>query len=192
MLHENSGVLALSVRVARPNDVADLREIIVTSFYRQATTPSWLLPLLRLGLYESLKQHVQDKAGYHIVFVAVAPDVSGAANSDQVVGLVEMSSCANGFFQLFQPHYPYLSNLAVRSDYRRQGVAQTLLRHCEERAQQQGFHQLYLHVLEGNQPARQLYSKSGYQPLKIEQLYDCWFLGRSRRLLLHKSLKPTL
>jgi len=84
--------------------------------------------------------------------------------------------------------YPYLSNLAVEPRYRQRGVGQQLLLACERLVQEWGFHELYLHVLENNLPARRLYTKVGYQLHTVEADWVNWFMGRPRRLLLRKSL----
>lgn len=90
--------------------------------------------------------------------------------------------------------YLYLSNLAVPLPYRRQGVARKLLDACELTAQQWGFSEIYLHVMEDNQAAQNLYTQAGYTihpqgtdwPLSLEQVRQ--WLGRPRRLLMRKQL----
>jgi hypothetical protein len=53
-----------------------------------------------------------------------------------------------------------------------------------------GFCDLYLHVLEDNHQARQLYLKTGYEQLQVESSVGAWLLGRPKRLFLHKQLTP--
>ncbi|MEM9247013.1 MAG: GNAT family N-acetyltransferase, partial [Cyanobacteria bacterium P01_F01_bin.153] len=81
-----------------------------------------------------------------------------------------------------------ISNLAIAEPYRRQGVATALLVECERFAKRWGFTAIYLHVLEDNQAARRLYQGVGY---RTESILADWFsrlLGRSRRLLMRKTL----
>lgn len=91
----------------------------------------------------------------------------------------------------WQPHasqYPYISNLAVRKSYRRQGVARQLLLACERTSLEWGFPDLYLHVLENNHQARQLYLKAGYQLRQVEPSYSAWLFGQPKRLFLQKHI----
>jgi ribosomal protein S18 acetylase RimI-like enzyme len=62
---------------------------------------------------------------------------------------------------------------------------------CEQTALDWGFPDIYLHVLENNHQARQLYLKTGYQLRQIEPSYGAWLLGRPKRLLLQKHLSTT-
>lgn len=82
----------------------------------------------------------------------------------------------------------YLSNLAVACAYRRRGVAQSLLRACEEIARDWGFSELYLHVLENNLAARRLYRKLGYRLEQVDCGLSQWLLAQPRQFLLKKTL----
>ncbi|NJK28270.1 MAG: GNAT family N-acetyltransferase [Coleofasciculaceae cyanobacterium SM2_3_26] len=84
----------------------------------------------------------------------------------------------------------YLSNLAVKAEYRRQGIALQLLDACEQIALGWGFDKLYLHVLENNQRARQLYAKAGFRPQRQRDCLLLQWLVQPKRLLLQKSLTP--
>ena len=89
---------------------------------------------------------------------------------------------------LGSPTYLYVSNLAIDQGHRRQGIATALLEECDQLARQWGFSETYLHVLENNQGARRLYRTVGYE---TEAVLGNWFtqtLGRSRRLLMRKTL----
>ena len=84
--------------------------------------------------------------------------------------------------------FAYLSNLAVHPQYRRQGAACALLTSCEKVAAEWGFKDLYLHVLENNHQARQLYFKLGYRMHQIDSNWNTFFFRRSRQILLYKHL----
>ncbi len=84
--------------------------------------------------------------------------------------------------------YPYISNLAVGTEFRRQGVAQQLLISCERTALDWGVEDIYLHVLENNHQARQLYLKRGYRLHQVESSICAWLLRQPRRLFLRKNL----
>jgi ribosomal protein S18 acetylase RimI-like enzyme len=111
-----------------------------------------------------------------------------SASSDRPVGTIEISLKTPPPWQSPHAPYLYLSNLAVHSDYRRQGAAQKLLHTCDRVALGWGFQDLYLHVLESNHAARRLYLRSGYHVLRAETSFSSWMLGRSRQLFMHKSL----
>ncbi len=55
-----------------------------------------------------------------------------------------------------------INNLAVRADWRRQGIGRTLVRAVEEWAQRKGLMQTRLEVYEFNAGARTLYEQLGY------------------------------
>ncbi len=87
---------------------------------------------------------------------------------------------------------PYLSNLAVCRTVRRQGIARRLLTTCRTFAQTQGYQDLYLHVLENNQPARQLYTQLGYRFQRVDPSWEEFFWKRPSRLLLRQSIRDDL
>ncbi|HEY9845611.1 MAG TPA: GNAT family N-acetyltransferase, partial [Candidatus Caenarcaniphilales bacterium] len=64
-----------------------------------------------------------------------------------------------------------------------------LLLTCERTIRDYGFSDLYLHVLETNQPAQRLYSKLGYQVQHADALWLSCLFQRPRRLLLHKRFR---
>jgi len=83
---------------------------------------------------------------------------------------------------------PYISNLAVLPQARRQGLARQLLLACEAIALEWGFDCLYLHVLEDNQRARSLYQSLGYHIIRREHNFGSLFCGQAQQLLLCKSV----
>jgi ribosomal protein S18 acetylase RimI-like enzyme len=57
----------------------------------------------------------------------------------------------------------YLEYLWVAPDFRRDGVASLLLKTVLARLQASGVHTVWLYILDGNDPARRLYQKFGFQ-----------------------------
>lgn len=108
---------------------------------------------------------------------------------EELVGTVELALRTS--WQPGSSQYPYISNLAVSHSCRRQGVARQLLLACERTSLEWGYSNLYLHVLENNHQARQLYLKAGYQFSQAESDLLSWLLGRPKRLFLQKHC-PTL
>lgn len=185
------------VRPTKPEDVAGVASIIADSFHSREGFFGWAYPLLRLGIYEDIRSRLLKPLQHHVCLVAVDATTTGntIGISNKVAGTVEMSvrspfpglgTCYNGLHHSRQ--YPYLSNLAVDSNYRRQGVARVLLESCDRIALSWGFHDLYLHVLANNHAAKQLYFKLGYQLHSVDTSLSAWLMGRPQQLLLHKHL----
>lgn len=182
------------IRAAQPGDLTGLAEILADSFHSQNGILGWAYPLLRLGIYEDLRNRLRSTSPYHICLVAVATGASTAteehpySGGEQLAGTVEMALRSTEPWRERSSQYLYLSNLAVRSTDRRRGVARLLLLNCELVALNWGFKDLYLHVLENNHSARQLYFKLGYQLHKVDSSWSAWLLGRPRQIFLHKHL----
>jgi ribosomal protein S18 acetylase RimI-like enzyme len=182
------------IRAAQSGDLTGLAEILADSFHSQQGILGWAYPLLRLGIYEDLRNRLGSSSPHHICLVAV--DRTG----DELAGTVEMAvrstqpwaSKGKASSKRVGCQYPYLSNLAVRPSHRRRGVAGQLLLNCEQVALFWGFQDLSLHVLENNHQARQLYFKLGYQLCQVDSSWSTWLLGQPRQLFLHKHLSATL
>ncbi|MEC4813556.1 MAG: GNAT family N-acetyltransferase [Scytonema sp. PMC 1069.18] len=173
------------IREATTVDLTGVAQIIAESFHSQNGFWGWLFPLLRLGIYEDIRHRLASPSPHQICLVAVdtTPGVS-----NQVVGTVELGVRFNSSWTSVAKSFPYLSNLAVHPQYRRQGAASSLLLACEKVALNWGFQDLYLHVLEHNHQARQLYFKLGYQMNHVDSHLNTFFLRRSRQILLQKRL----
>lgn len=179
----------ISVRPAQLTDLAALVDLLSDSFYPRAGVMQWFLPLLRLGVYEDLRYRLRSSLPSDSDYVClVALILLPTRDKPDLAGTVELSLRSTTPFQFRSLPYPYLSNLAVRLEVRRQGVAQKLLAACERAALDLGFEDLYLHVLEDNHQARQLYAKAGYQVQQEGSFWQCWFWRQPRKLLLHKRL----
>jgi ribosomal protein S18 acetylase RimI-like enzyme len=178
----------LTVRTTIPADLTGVAQIIALSFHSQKGLWGWAFPLLRLGIYEDLRHRLASPAPHHTCLVAVetSPDLA-----DNVIATVELGVRFSDSWTQLGKSFPYLSNLAVHPNYRRRGAASELLVHCEKLTREWGFQDLYLHVLENNHQARQLYFKLGYRVYQVESRWNALFLGRSRQILLHKRLTPS-
>ncbi len=189
---DNSGgntASSLIIRSAEPQDLYILSEILADSFHGSSGYKRWFYPLLRMGMYEDLKNRLRSPLPHYICLVAVMPALPTAANASPIlVGSVEMALRSFSPWPLGGVQYPYLSNLAVKPECRRQGVAKQLLNACEQTALKWKFSQVYLHVLETNYQAKNLYFQRGYQLEKIESGSITWLFGQPRRLFLCKSL----
>ena len=182
------------VRPAKLEDMSSIAEILADSFHSREGIFGWAYPLLRLGIHEDLANRLRSNSQHHVCLVAVerATNASNSYNS-VVAGTVEMSVRSHSPYLYPQTdylnrQYPYLSNLAVHTNYRRRKVAFQLLLNCEQVALSWGKADLYLHVLENNHCARQLYFKLGYKLHSIDANWTTKILGRPRQILLHKHL----
>lgn len=207
-----------SVRVAASKDLALLADLLALSFHSGEGFVDWLYPVLRLGIYEDLKNRLRSGSDHYICLVvetrclvspttalrvnwaeglrinSVEPSIEDGTNkyrsnrTECLAGTVEMALRSRLPWQLPSLDYPYLSNLAVHPEYRRLGVAQELLSNCEKTAREWGFDEIYLHVLENNHAARQLYYQAGYRLEQVDGHWSNWLLGQPRRLFLRKQL----
>ena len=174
-----------SIRTAQARDLGSTAEILADSFHERSGIMGWIFPLLRLGIHEDLKNRLRSAPPHYGCLVARVDQ------AEELAGTIEVALRLPPVWQSLHPHYPYISNLAVRKLYRRQGAAMQLLIACERLVLLWGFEDLYLHVLENNYEARRLYLKAGYQLRGVEQNWWSWLLGHPKRLFLHKHLRPS-
>lgn len=178
---------SLIIRRAKDRDLITLSEILADSFHSQKGIWRLVYPIWRLGIYEDVRHRLRANSPHYACLVALHPDSFLDDSDGLLVGTVEIALRSSPSWQTQGYHYPYISNLAVRSSCRRQGVAGQLLLACEDQALAWGFPHLYLHVLDSNHTARQLYRKSGYQLHHVEPSSSLW-RPYPQRLLLHKRL----
>ena len=187
-----TGEPAFFIRTVRQQDLISIAEVLTSSFHSPEGTWGWLYPILRVGIYEDLRNRLNTRKNHYACLVAVLRDTRSLANvaglGDQPIGTVEISLRQPPLHLFRHNGYLYLSNLAVQADYRRQGVAQQLLQMAERIAIDWGFRELYLHVLENNHQAKRLYWKAGYRLKSVEHSPIAIILGRPRQLLLVKQL----
>lgn len=81
----------------------------------------------------------------------------------------------------------YISNVAVGDEYRRQGVADELIRELLDRAGRLELAFVTLEVRESNTPAIALYSKNGFKPVGLRKNY--YEFPRENAILMTKFLK---
>lgn len=79
----------------------------------------------------------------------------------------------------------YISNVAVTSKVRRQGIADMLIDELEARAKELKLAFMTLEVRESNAPAIALYSKHGFVPVGLRKNY--YLLPRENAVLMTKS-----
>jgi ribosomal protein S18 acetylase RimI-like enzyme len=180
------------IRSVRHQDLPSLAEVLARSFHTQDGPMGWMYPLMRMGIYEDLRQRLNSKSPRQVCLIAVPatrPIVS-ALSPQPLVGTVEVAQ-RQGLLWQFRHRHLYVSNLAVQADYRRQGIARQLLRACDRVAIEWKIPDLYLHVLENNYAARQLYAQAGYRLERTDVGIGSLLLGQPRQLFLHKRLSSS-
>lgn len=186
----------LQIRAAQIGDASAVAEILADSFHSKEGILGWAYPLLRLGIYEDVRSRLQTSTACHACLVAAKGTATNyhpagkiCSSEEIIAGTLEISVRPNSIpWGQKYLRYPYLSNLAVRQGDRRQGIALQLLLNCERVVLKWGFHDIYLHVLEDNYQARQLYFKLGYRLHQIENSWSNRILGKPQQILLHKYL----
>jgi ribosomal protein S18 acetylase RimI-like enzyme len=173
----------LLIRHTRNSDISELAEIIVGSFYNYSGIFSWLSPLLQFTVGEDLRYRLRSSSSLYQCLVATI--INEQAEST-IAGTVEISLKTSLWST--EPQYPYISNLAVKNSYRRQGIAKQLLAKCEQIASSWGYDTIQLHVLNHNNSAKQLYLNSGYQIIQQEIYWEGFFKLNASRLLLSKNI----
>jgi ribosomal protein S18 acetylase RimI-like enzyme len=185
------------VRAAESADLDALADLLTNCFHDRSGWFGWLHPFFRMGIYEDLRIRIRRSPQEYRCWIAIAgphrPSTAIAvapshALPNELVGTVELSARSSMPLGWNGGRYPYIANLAVRPDCRRRGVAKQLLAICEATAQEWGFQDIYLHVLDDNQAARRLYERLGYRCVPAIAAPWPWSLGRPQRLFLHKRL----
>lgn len=184
------------VRLTSANllQLPEVAAVITEAFHTNDPWLGWLSPLIRLGIHQDLRQRLLQETSHYACLASFAdlsnPDLGRVelGQPTQILGTVEIS--VRSIPELAAPSltYPYLSNLAVRSRYRRLGIAQQLLLSCEQTIWSWGYRDVYLHVMENNQAAAALYHKLGYRLRQAENSWGYLLWGQPRQLLLHKLL----
>ena len=191
----------LLIRVAHLEDISKLAEILTHSFHPPEGLTAWFYPLLKLGISEDLRHRVRYRTVHEVCLVASKTVANG--EREQIVGTVELAIRSHSFsfalsappgtrspsfWSSFDVGHPYISNLAVSSGHRRQGIARKLLLKCEQIALEWGFKELSLHVLENNREAKKLYFAQGYRVHRIESSLNSCIWKSPRRLFLNKQI----
>ena len=179
---------SIIIRNAQSHDVHALSILLLHSFNHGLGEDNnrWMQLLIRLSIQTDLNYRINQPSHYqtqhHQCLVAVRPSVENT-----IIGTVEVSIQRHTFWS--SSKYLYISNLAVQTDCRRQGIAYELLQRCELLGKAWGLVDIYLHVREDNIVARQLYERCGYQVKRLDFNLGALLLRQSQPLFLHKKLE---
>ncbi len=164
-----------------------LTEVLTLSFHSREGILAWVYPILRLGIYEDLRQRLASGSQRYLCLAAVSQQP--LENKEVVIGTVEIGMRSRLTWPMTTGnHILYISNLAVHPQYRRLGVGRQLLLSCESIAQQWGFSELYLHVLENNHQARRLYRNTGYKLQEVDWNWNTVLFRQPKRFFLRKPI----
>ena len=152
----------VETRLANPADITNIAELLSSTFYQYHGWRSLFTPLLRLGLCYDLASRLQSPNPLkYQCLVAEAPHPTHTGIK-LVVGTVEIGLRSLALSSLRMSPKAYISNLAVQSHYRQQGIGRLLLRRCENIAKNWQQQEIFLHVRTDNTVAKALYQKLGY------------------------------
>jgi len=175
------------LRTLKPQDLCEVAALLSRCFYTQEGWQSWFNPIMQMGIFHDLQSRYSVRLMPFTSLIG-AQVVQDSSAESELVGTVEVSLKSLSPWLPFSPSVPYISNLAVASQCRCQGVGKQLLFACEEMVRQWGHHHLYLHVMDDNTPARRLYAKAGYQLVDSPTTWPNIFFTSPKRLLLYKRL----
>ena len=84
----------------------------------------------------------------------------------------------------------HLLNIAVAPAFQRRGLAWALLRHLQDTCIARDTSVIYLEVRASNTPARELYTRFGYQQTGTRKAYYRTEGGREDAILMMQTLSP--
>ncbi len=182
----------IEIRPVKEDEIHHVADIITRSFHFDRGWMSWFTPLFRLGIAEDLRNRLrprlptanQHKNPQQVCSIALYVD----QDQSYVAGTVEVGIRTVDRYRQKQHRYVYLSNLAVSRDFRRRGVAQSLIGRCEQLTIEWGYTELHLHVMGDNERGRQLYQKLGYEIVSSDSVWSIIPWYRPERLFLRKQL----
>jgi ribosomal protein S18 acetylase RimI-like enzyme len=164
-----------SFSILKLPDLGVVSDLIMTSFYTGENTRSPWRQMFRLGELNRLQQNFPYDDVRHSMLVA------SCRSTHEIMAFVDID--ARPAKRLQDPPRPYLSDLSVDPDWRRNGIASKLIQECEHLAIKMGKNELFIRVERNNTPALHMYEGLGYQA----QPHD-YFGVVDTTILLNKKL----
>ena len=121
----------------------------------------------REGLHEGYLGWLRRRLEEPKMFVGVAVD--GTKTADGVVGMILVTINEEIPIYTYR-EYALIQDMAVRPEYRRQGIAQRLLAEAAAWAKGHGLNQLRRLVADQNPDARKAFAKAGFRPTYQEMV----------------------
>ena len=157
------------------SELSAVANIIMDSFYDSNTSWRRLYQLAELNRLQNNFPYVE--TDIHQMLVAMA--------NNRVVGFVDID--ARPCKTTPKLPRPYLSDLCIDPEYRRQGLAQTLVLECESFIQSIPREELFIRVEESNEAAVAMYQKLGYGVQSKDEDKN-----KGTILILHKSFNDSV
>lgn len=181
----------IEIRAVREQEIHHVADIITRSFHFDRGWMAWFAPLFKLGIAEDLRHRLRAHVPSAPPHKQQVCSIAFHTGQQQVIGTIEVGVRTANKYRQVDPHrYVYISNLAVSRDFRRRGVAQELLKSCEQLTKSWGYPDLFLHVMGDNERGRNLYEKLGYELVSSEVVWSIIPWHRPERLFLRKQLEP--
>lgn len=205
--HRINNDIQLTIDFAGLEETKAISQVLAKSFYSLPEFATWIYPFLQFTIGEDIRHRLRSHAPHYCCLVAkIAPpnyapasatvsgnrELSRSRDSNildrnvKVVGTIEIALRSPSLWST-AAQYPYISNLAVADQYRGLGIGKQLLAKCQQIAQEWGYSETRLHVLDNNDAAKRLYYKDGYQISQIETNWSNFWFDYSPRLLLKKQ-----
>lgn len=176
------------IRDCRHAELGACVDIIMESFYNTTTQAPWK-QMYRLGELNRLQQgfpYGDDRVLHRMLLAEVNnASTSTTTTTSTIVGYVDIDlrppNRPTGYS--YNPR-PYLSDLCIRSDHRRNGIAKGLVQFCERFVLQSEHcrnNELFIRVEARNTPAVAMYKSLGYQVIHNPddpQQSKIWILHR--------------
>ena len=151
VLRASEDVLLLEAGI---EDLGEASVLLVTSFFGERN-PSFLAVAAHREHRRLREHHGGDK---HIQLIARSP-------AGDAIGYVD---CDGRPSKSPGRPRPYVSDLAVREDYRRRGLATCLVQKCESIVKAWAFDRVFLKVEASNEAARKMYGELGYEVVSMD------------------------
>ena len=129
-------------------DLRCVADLMMDAFYFEKSVMYHYHRMLELDRVQNNFPYDSSK---HEYYVACSPD-------GKVIGFVDIDARPSA--RKDAPPRPYLSDLAVSSEWRRKGIASRLVEQCEARTRSMGKSKMYLRVEQKNEAALRMYCEN--------------------------------
>ena len=160
-------------------DLRCVADLMMDAFYSEKSIMFHYHRMLELDRVQNNFPYDSSK---HEYYVACSPD-------GKVIGFVDIDARPSA--RKDAPPRPYLSDLAVSSEWRRKGIASRLVEQCEARARSMGKSKMYLRVEQKNDAALQMYCENMAYEERQHPVFGVKDTTILLRCDLHERLKMT-
>eukprot|EP00527_Entomoneis_sp_CCMP2396_P002864 CAMPEP_0198150498 /NCGR_PEP_ID=MMETSP1443-20131203/51178_1 /TAXON_ID=186043 /ORGANISM="Entomoneis sp., Strain CCMP2396" /LENGTH=173 /DNA_ID=CAMNT_0043815823 /DNA_START=372 /DNA_END=893 /DNA_ORIENTATION=+ len=130
-------------------------------FYAESQAPA--KQLHRLGEINRMQQNFPYDREKHRMFVAAAKNDS-TGRDEKIVAFCDIDARKPNQNTMYRYNpRPYLSDLCVDPDFQRRGIAQMLVKACEDFCRELDLDEVFIRVERTNKAALAMYTKLGYK-----------------------------